>query len=180
MTILFEALWFILPAGCANMAPIFASHLLPKWGYPVDAGRTFRGKRIFGDHKTIRGLLAGIFVSSLVYGVQQLAYRESQFIREISLLDYGKYSLWFGAILGAGALGGDLLKSFFKRQVAIEPGTSWFPFDQIDWIIGTLLVAVPYVHFQVPFIVVALLLTLISSVVARVVGYWLNLNKTAL
>ena len=122
------------------MAPVFASHLFPKWGYPVNAGKTFRGQRIFGDHKTIRGFLAGIFVSSLVYGVQQLAFRESQLIREMSLLDYGNHSLWLGAILGTGALGGDLLKSFFKRQVAIAPGKSWFPFDQIDWMIGTLLI----------------------------------------
>ena len=36
------------------------------------------------------------------------------------------------------ALGGDLIKSLFKRQVDIQPGQPWFPFDQCDWLIGVL------------------------------------------
>ena len=44
------ALWFFLPAGIANVAPIFAAkwRLLESLNKPLDFGQTFRGKRIFG------------------------------------------------------------------------------------------------------------------------------------
>jgi CDP-2,3-bis-(O-geranylgeranyl)-sn-glycerol synthase len=35
-----------------------------------------------------------------------------------------------------GTLGGDALKSFFKRQLDIPPGESWIPFDQVDYVLG--------------------------------------------
>jgi len=51
--------WFFLPAGLANMTPIFAAKLpyLSRWSFPLDGYATFRGKRVFGSHKTIRGVL---------------------------------------------------------------------------------------------------------------------------
>ena len=55
------ALWFFLPAGLANAAPVFASRIpkSEKLALPLDFGKSFRGKRIFGENKTFRGLLAG-------------------------------------------------------------------------------------------------------------------------
>jgi CDP-2,3-bis-(O-geranylgeranyl)-sn-glycerol synthase len=41
-------------------------------------------------------------------------------------------------LLGFGALAGDSIKSFFKRRVGVKPGKRWFPFDQIDFVIGAL------------------------------------------
>lgn len=48
-----------------------------------------------------------------------------------------------GFWLGAGALGGDLIKSFFKRKAGIKEGR-YIPFDTIDWIVGAFLVAFIY------------------------------------
>lgn len=36
---------------------------------------------------------------------------------------------------------GDAVKSFFKRQRDMPPGSSWFPFDQLDFVIGALVFA---------------------------------------
>jgi CDP-diglyceride synthetase len=34
---------------------------------------------------------------------------------------------------------GDAVKSFFKRRLGITPGKSWFPFDQLDFVLGAIL-----------------------------------------
>ena len=139
------ALWFFCPAGLANAAPVFAAKI-PKSGwlaFPLDAGKSFRGHRIFGEHKTFRGLLSGIVVAEIVIGIQKLAYDNFESIRTLSIyLNYDSVNIWvLGLLFGVGALGFDALKSFFKRQIGVRPGATWFPFDQIDYIIGGLLLS---------------------------------------
>jgi CDP-2,3-bis-(O-geranylgeranyl)-sn-glycerol synthase len=139
------ALWFFLPAGIANASPVFANKvpLLSKLGMPIDAGRHFRGKRIFGDHKTVRGFVTGTLCGAATGILQYFAFTNSSFIRYFSLVEYPSVGmgLALGALLGFGALFGDAVKSFFKRQVGVASGKSWFPFDQTDYIIGGLLFA---------------------------------------
>jgi hypothetical protein len=57
-------IWFFLPAGLANVAPIFAAKLpyLKTLTFPLDGYITFRGKRLLGEHKTLRGVISGILV----------------------------------------------------------------------------------------------------------------------
>ena len=178
MMLFLQALWFLLPAGIANMAPVFASHLFPKWTCPVDGGKTIAGIRIFGDHKTLRGLASGIIFSTVTFGTQQIAYHEFVFIRNISILDYASTSVLMGTLMGAGALGGDLVKSFFKRRVSIAPGKSWFPFDQIDWILGTLLVVTPVARVSMALALTALTLSLVLSMLIRWIGFLIRLNTS--
>lgn len=137
------ALWYFLPAGLANAAPVFANKipLLQKLGMPIDAGKSFRGKRIFGDHKTVRGFVAGVLVGSITGLLQYFVYSQLGWVQNFSLIVYTSVgqSLLLGALLGFGALFGDAIKSFFKRQFGVASGKSWFPFDQIDYIVGGLL-----------------------------------------
>jgi len=51
--------WLIALFGVANMAPVIFCRI-PILGAPVDFGRAFRGKRIFGDHKTWRGIILAV------------------------------------------------------------------------------------------------------------------------
>ncbi len=131
-----QALWFILPAGLANIAASL-SRFLPLSPTPVDFGRVWRGQPLFGANKTWRGLLSGAIVGQVVYTVQIYLYR-FKFFQDLSLFDYTKHLFFLGALLGLGALGGDLIKSFFKRRMGIPPGHSWLPFDQIDYTIGAI------------------------------------------
>lgn len=133
-----EALWLILPAGFANMSPILAQKIFPRWNTPVDFNRTWRKKEIFGSHKTYRGMVSGILVGFFIFYLQQKAYGVSSLVRSWSLLNYSSISPAFGAWLGFSALLGDLVKSFFKRRLNIKPGMPWIPFDEIDWIVGAL------------------------------------------
>ncbi len=142
MKIIVSVLWFFLPAGLGNLAPIIAAKIpvLKKYSYPIDSLQKFRGKRILGDHKTIRGLIAGICAGIITVYLQVLLYNQFSFFRSVSLVDYNAINPFlFGLLSSFGALFGDALKSFFKRQLNIAAGKSWFPFDQIDYILGGIL-----------------------------------------
>jgi CDP-2,3-bis-(O-geranylgeranyl)-sn-glycerol synthase len=166
---LFQALLFMLPAYVANMVPAFFAHA--KLGKvldgPVDLGRKFRGKRVFGDHKTVKGFLTGtlaaIFVAWIQYSILQ---------------DYSAYlAISLGFLLGFGALVGDSVKSFFKRRVGIQPGAPFPPFDQLDFVAGSLLFASILIDFEWEFVVVVAGASFILHFLANVIGYLLKVKK---
>lgn len=142
------ALWFLLPAAAANVAPVLTAPipLLKKWNTPIDGGRTFNGKEIFGTHKTWRGLISGMIFATLALWIQQLAYQHTGWAHALSGdVDYALLPLFLlGPMFGLGALGGDAIESFFKRQRGIKSGHAWVPFDQIDYIIGAIIVSLPF------------------------------------
>lgn len=123
--------WYFLPAGIANLTPLLVVKVpgLKNWNAPLDFGKTYHGIRLLGNHKTIRGFVLGIICGTLTCLLQ------SYFIP----VSYNPVILGF--LLSLGALGGDAVKSFFKRRTSIEPGKTWFPFDQIDYILGGLLLS---------------------------------------
>ncbi len=114
---------YIWPAFVANGAPVILGG-----GRPIDLGRKFLGRRIFGDHKTIRGFAAGVAAGSL------MGLLESAFL---------PYMLLVGVALGFGAMGGDLLGSFVKRRIGIREGTRMLLLDQYPFLVIALLLAFP-------------------------------------
>ncbi len=172
MNLLVEAFLFFLPAGIANMAPIFATRipLLKQWSTPIDFGRQYRARRILGDNKTWRGLLFGTLVGGLSCIFIQSVIASSQL---------GLWNLFLtGCLLGAGALLGDAFESFIKRQRGIDPGKSWFPFDQTDYIIGGLLLAYPVTRVSIAIIVVVLLLYFGLHLLVSYIGYLLRFKQS--
>lgn len=141
-TILF-AIWFFLPAGLANFAPIVANYIpgFRKWNAPLDFGLKFRGQRVFGPNKTWRGLVAGIVLSTITLGLQVWAFNNFGWAQDIANnINYFILPTYvLGPLFAIGALGGDALASFFKRQRHVEPGESWFPLDQLDYVVGGLI-----------------------------------------
>ena len=71
---IFFVIWFFLPAGLGNIAPIFAAKLpwLKTYAFPLDGYAMFRGKRLLGDHKTVRGLLSGLLTGMATASLQVL------------------------------------------------------------------------------------------------------------
>jgi CDP-2,3-bis-(O-geranylgeranyl)-sn-glycerol synthase len=176
--LLLAVLWFLVTPGAANMAPVLARHLFPAWDQPLDGGRTFRGRRILGDHKTVRGVVCGMIVAAVVYQAQEIACERWEGVRALVIVE--PHGAWFGALLGAGALGGDLVKSFAKRRIGVAPGRPWIPFDQVDWIAGALAVAAPFAHLDLPFVALALLLGPAASALTRWIGWRMRLNPEPL
>jgi CDP-2,3-bis-(O-geranylgeranyl)-sn-glycerol synthase len=177
---LFFALWFFLPAAIANMMPIFAARwkFIATYDYPMDFHKSFRGQRVFGDHKTIRGLIVGIICSTLVLWLQQLAVTHIHFVAELTdQVDYSQLPvLALGPLFGLGALLGDAIESFFKRQRGVKPGDGWFPFDQTDYIIGGAIATMPFVQLSVLQYVWLIVLWLVIHVIATTIGYKLGLK----
>lgn len=175
------ALWFFLPAGVANMVPILAVKVpfLQGWNAPMDLGRTYRGKRIFGSHKTWRGLASGVIVATAVLWLQQYLVVHVGWLGGISMpVDYAVLPvLVVGPLFAIGALGGDAIESFFKRQRGVAPGRGWFPFDQLDYIIGGAIATMPFVTLSLAQYVWLALLWLLVHLAASAVGYALGLKE---
>ncbi|RLI43503.1 CDP-2,3-bis-(O-geranylgeranyl)-sn-glycerol synthase [Candidatus Bathyarchaeota archaeon] len=120
-----EALKFIFPAYCANAIPVITGG-----GPPIDFGKKFYdGKPIFGKNKTFRGFFSGLMVGTIVGLIEGIFFEE--------------YSLYFGMLLSLGALLGDLAGSFLKRRLGLTPGDLLPIIDQIDFILGAILLSLP-------------------------------------
>tara|TARA_Y100000310_G_scaffold332967_1_gene409566 strand:- start:627 stop:1097 length:471 start_codon:yes stop_codon:yes gene_type:complete len=141
------------------MAPIFFKKI-PLLNSPVDFGKKFKGKPIFGKNKTWRGIIIAPFMGLLIFFLQQQLYGVELF-RNLSLIEYSHFSIWFGFVMGLGAILGDLVKSYFKRQEGIKSGKSWPIYDQIDFVAGGLLFSF---FFHVPDALVAFIIFLASPV----------------
>lgn len=178
---IFFAVWFFLPAGIANMMPVFAARwpIIKNYQWPMDFNLTYKGKRVFGAHKTIRGLVVGIIFATITLWLQQLA--ASHFSALDSWVNvYVDYStlpvLLLGPLFALGALLGDAVESFFKRQINIAPGDGWFPFDQTDYIIGGAIATVPFVTLTF-WQYVSLIITWFSlHIIATTIGYFLGVK----
>lgn len=164
------ALWFFLPAGVSNASPVLMK-LVPginKVLWPLDFGKNFRGKRIFGANKSIAGVLFGGIIAAFI-GLGQ---------SKIGLDGFPETSLLIGAALGFGALIGDAVESFFKRQRGINSGQKWFPFDQIDYIFGGILFALPFVDLTFVFCAQILITWFGMHLLFAYIGYKLGLKDS--
>lgn len=175
--------WFFGPAGLSNLAA-FASGKIPllkRYNQPVDGGLKFRGKRILGSHKTIRGFIAGIIAGILCVLFEVLLYSQFAFIRDIVFIDYTIINtVLLGFLLGFGALAGDAAKSFFKRQRNISPGKSWVPFDQIDYIVGGIFFSALYIQLDLWYYFLLFVLFLLLHPAHTFLGYLLKLKNEPL
>jgi CDP-2,3-bis-(O-geranylgeranyl)-sn-glycerol synthase len=154
------ALYIILPVYCTNGAPVIFGG-----GRPIDSGKSlYDGQRVFGDHKTIRG-----FVSGLIVGVIVGAF-ESFFLYP---------DLMIVAILASlGALAGDLAGAFVKRRLKISPGGSLPVFDQLDFIVGAMLLVSPIVSLSLGTALILLLVTPPIHFLTNLGAYALGLKST--
>lgn len=182
-TAIFSSLWFFAPAGLANLAAFVAGKvaLLKKFNYPVDCYKKFRGKRILGSHKTFRGFVAAIVIGILFCWLEVWFYIHFPFIRPFVSLNYSHINATIlGALLGYGALFGDTVKSLFKRFMNIPPGESWFPFDQIDYILGGIALSIFYIHLSLGDYLILVIVWFLLHPLTTFVGYLMRLRRQPL
>ncbi len=120
-----------LPRWLAAFVLLAAAHVgawasgrlfLGRWPAPVDAGATlWDGRRLFGEHKTWRGLLVAELLCAAV----------------APLVGYGaRLALQLAAL----AMGADLATSLLKRRLNLAPGREVPGLDQIPEALVPLLV----------------------------------------
>ena len=172
MMVLIKTLYLFLPSYGANMAPVFASALKLPFGQPIS-------QRFFGGHKTWRGFIAGFMMALIFLYIQKLLFiQDSILISKISILKYDDISIFLYAfILGTGAITGDLIKSFFKRRLHKKPGSLWFPFDQIDFIIGAIVFLYPFYKIGINNVLILLTITPALHLLANTLGYIVGLKR---
>jgi hypothetical protein len=98
----------------ANGTPVLAKKLLgARLAWPLDGGlRWFDGRPLFGASKTVRGVVLAIVVTAA--GAPLIG------------LDAAT-----GALVGAGAMAGDLASSFVKRRLNRPPSSRATVLDQV-------------------------------------------------
>lgn len=115
---------------------------------PLDGGRTFRGRRIFGANKTLRGFAVMVPAAALSFaGVAALLALPNDTVPsslwQLSIAQYAALGAW----AGLGFMLAELPNSFLKRQLGIGPGEAprsraaaivCFVIDRLDSIVGML------------------------------------------
>ncbi|MBN1357981.1 CDP-2,3-bis-(O-geranylgeranyl)-sn-glycerol synthase [Candidatus Bathyarchaeota archaeon] len=153
-----ETLKFIFPAYCANAAPVLAGG-----GLAMDFGKDFvDGKRVFGDNKTFRGFFFGFAVGIAVGLVEWMVF---------------DYPLLFSFFTPLGALLGDLTAAFLKRRLAIVPGGLFPVVDQVDFVVGAIVFALPLRMVNWELAVASLILTPPIHLLTNFGAYKLKLKK---
>jgi CDP-2,3-bis-(O-geranylgeranyl)-sn-glycerol synthase len=111
-----------VPIGISQ-ALWFRSRLSAKFAVPLDNGATFRGRRLFGDHKTLRGFVILVPAAGLTFlALSQIARAGPDVVAlGIWQLPPEGYAL-LGCIAGLGFMLGELPNSFIKRQLGVPPG----------------------------------------------------------
>ena len=173
------ALWFLLPAAVANAAPVIAAKIpaLRRYDAPVDGGRQLGGQDLFGSHKTWRGFAAGIFISTVILYIQQLLVTGTDWFNFIEI-DYAALPvLILGPAFAIGALGGDLVESFTKRRIGIGSGKPWLFFDQLDYIIGSVLVSLFFVILTPMQYVWIFIVWFLLHLIVSYIGYRIGLKS---
>mgnify|MGYP001616112541 FL=1 len=166
-----KIIYLLLPGYFANMSTAYSSRI-NFLNYPLDFKKKFFGERVFGNNKTFRGIFFGILTAIVMAFIQYLLN-----ISSLNILDYNNF-LIIGLLLGAGALIGDLAKSFFKRRLKIKPGKPFIPFDQIDHVIGSLLLLSIIYPISLNLYFIASLITFPLHIIINYLAYKLKLKDT--
>jgi CDP-2,3-bis-(O-geranylgeranyl)-sn-glycerol synthase len=159
-----ELLYLMAPAYLANMAAPFA-RFWRGWNRPIS-------ERWLGSHKTVVGGVAGISAALIAAFVQSRIHWRG------SIVDYDRWTL-VGLLLGVGAIGGDMAKSFVKRRVKIAPGDRWIPADQLDFGIGALLLIAQVAGLSWIDAAVILAITFVGDILVNQVAFRLHIRDTA-
>ena len=169
-------LYFLLPAYISN-----SGGLIFGGGKPVDFGESdSNGIRWIGDGVTWRGLIGGTILGTLVGAVQG-------YFGPNLLLLFGNTittpiavgvtnGVIIGFLLAFGALVGDAAGSFLKRRLGIGRGKPAPILDQIDFLVVALLFCSLVVKFDLRFIMIAIILTIIIHLISNTGAYLLGIK----
>lgn len=170
--------YLAIPAFLANMAPIIANKL--NWfsalDKPIDFNKKIFDKRLFGEHKTFRGLVVGVIFSTLTTLLQFILNKYN--VINFSIFNSLLLTLSFGVLTGAGVIIGDMIESSIKRQINIKPGRPFFPFDQIDYIIGFIIFTYPIINWELNQIIFLLIFSSIAHPLVNIIAYVFKIKKT--
>jgi hypothetical protein len=160
--------------------------LFPRLAAPIDGGHCFRGRRIFGDGKTWRGVV--VAVTGCIGAVAVQKQLTGDWVRAIRVVDYASVpAIAFGAAMGFGAMLGELPNSFLKRRLGIARGETakgsmgivFYLADQLDLLAGAWPMIAVWVRPSIALVAASVVVTLVAHPLVALVGYWVGARTKA-
>ena len=173
------AVYFMLPAYVANL-----SGLAFGGGTPVDGGKDYKdGRRLIGNGVTWKGLQNGTILGTLVGVVLGMI---GTFFGDLSVLTGGIIDLHvYGSVIGGlilgflmafGALLGDMVGSFIKRRIGLQSGEPAPLMDQLDFVVGALVLSLLVVQISWKFFLIIAVLTLVLHLGSNCIAYLIGIK----
>ncbi len=159
-------LFFLLPIYVAN-----SSAMVFGGGTPLDLDTKWMDQKpILGKGKTFKGTFFGVFFGTMT-ALLLWAMFPTQATQTAS--NY----VFFGFVISAGAIAGDMFKSFFKRRLGKKSGEEWFLVDQLDFVVGAL-IASWWIHsWELGQLIVMVIITAIVHKIANVIAFKARLKN---
>lgn len=156
---------------------------------PIDGGKSLNGKRVFGDSKSLLGFIGmvlGTSIAAIIWG----AFLKYMRLEHYNLI-YKNYpntvyfNLLSGALFGFAYMIFELPNSFIKRRFDIDATTRGrfpanmvtFVYDQIDSMIGVMLVLAIFAGLRFPQYILAVLLGGITHVAVNMILILFKVRK---
>lgn len=145
----------------AYLAPLYAANgcaLLFGGGIPLDLNKKIGGKPILGAGKTIKGTIAGLICGLIAALILSFLITETF---------TGNYIL-FSSLLVTGGVFGDIIASFFKRRLGFEKGQAVPLLDQLDFVIGGVILTLP---IRIPSVEEIAVIFIVTFIIHRASNY---------
>ncbi len=170
---LVEVVWLILPAYAANgLAP------LARGKHCLDGGRTLSdGRSIFGKGKTWEGSILGVVAAILVASIMQFVYPLLPWGTSAVPLTLIPMGPVVGALLGLGAIVGDLIGSFLKRRLGLQRGHPVPVLDQLDFIVGSFVFVSIVFPASISWLILLVIVTPFFHLSANYMAFLLGIKK---
>ena len=146
---LLRATWLVLPVvlGGLGHVAVLKTNVLRSLAVPIDNGARLRGRPVFGENKTWRGIALMTGLTALTSGAQAALARRNRWTSALDVLQSARVNAWLtGALCGLTYCLAELPNSFVKRQLGIAPGARatrasrlQYVVDQADSVAGCLL-----------------------------------------
>ena len=157
---------------------------------PIDFGKNFTDKKkIFGDHKTWKGLFGYIILNiifSVIFGyIWNITNLEKYNFFYINHENTLLFNILIGFLLGLGYSLFELPNSFIKRRLDIKPGKTikgfkkifFIIFDQADSVFGVALVVWLFYPIGIWIYLFYILLGTVTHLLVNMLLYFLHLRK---
>jgi len=166
---LLKVMVYVLPSYVANATPVVAVKIIGR-STPIDRGlHAWDGRRLFGDGKTVEGLLSGIFAGTII-GILIYYLAPLNVFRGLSE----------PLLLSVGAMGGDIFGSFVKRRLGMERGKPLPILDQLGFLIFSLLFSISIYGvpewLSIDVFLILLLITFILHITTNMFAYLIKLK----
>ena len=168
------AVWAMFPAYIPNNAAVLAGG-----GRPIDGGRMLGDRRMLGDGKTWRGTAVGWTAGA---ALAVLLNQANGSVSELLGVTLPEFPVGVIVAFPLGAMLGDIGASFLKRRTGRERGAPFPGVDQLDFVVGTVLLgalAIPewfFETFTLPVLVTVLIVTPLLHVITNVIAYLIGVK----